>query len=59
MATAKAAAADAEHLEHADHVVTPEAPAAPVQNPDRVAMVSYRADGTPDQTPGFQLLAEP
>lgn len=27
-------------------------------NVDRVEMVSYRADGTPDQTPGFEVKSE-
>jgi len=26
--------------------------------PDRVAMTSLRADGTPDQTPGFEVIAD-
>lgn len=28
----------------------------PTYQPDRVAMISLRADGTPDQTPGFEHL---
>lgn len=39
---------------------SPEADVAPAQTPeanrDRVAAVSYRADGTPDQTPDFVRL---
>lgn len=27
-------------------------------NVDRVVMVSYRADGTPDQTPGFEVKGQ-
>lgn len=48
-----AAAADVETREEA----TPEAaPSVPPVEPDRVASVSYRADGTPDQTPDFVQL---
>jgi uncharacterized membrane protein len=36
--------------------VEPEAPAGPV---DHVAMVSYNADGTPNQTAGFVVLVDP
>lgn len=38
------------------------ADAVPVEAPrevDRVAMVSLRADGTPDQTEGFEVIADP
>ena len=31
--------------------------AAEVPTVDRVASVSYRADGTPDQTDGFEVIA--
>jgi len=34
---------------------SPQAPDAP-PDVDRVAMPSLRADGTPDQTPGFELI---
>jgi len=41
---------------------TPEASAAAIQTPenarDVVAAVSRRADGTPDQTPGFVVIGD-
>lgn len=33
------------------------APSVEAVDVDRVAMVSLRADGTPDQTPGYEVLA--
>lgn len=34
-------------------------PASPEAQVDRVAAVSYRADGTPDQSKGFEVLTAP
>lgn len=44
-------------LEPVEDVV--ELPSVPKSEPDRVAMVSYLADGTPDQTEDFELVGEP
>ncbi len=46
-------------VDPSERVDNPEAAvSSPPTHVDRVAAVSYRADGTPDQTDGFVVIAE-
>lgn len=58
VAAAEPAPVDEMAAGSADHIRPPEPVVEPAREPDRVAVVSLRADGTPDQAEGFEVLGE-